>query len=104
MSKGKGWRNEPLRHSLASKGVKTGRGVHGRAERLSKHPIFSKTTVEKLDSLEVFGDMNKGYRWGLSEVKKDDPFPDYVEWFKTKQEREKNIKRYGMIVKNEKKK
>jgi hypothetical protein len=25
MSKGKGWKNEPLRHSLARKGVKTGK-------------------------------------------------------------------------------
>jgi hypothetical protein len=33
MVKGKGWKNEPLRHSLARKGVKTGRKVRPRSQR-----------------------------------------------------------------------
>lgn len=62
---GKGWHNEPLRHSLARKGVKTGTGVKspklpkeisGYAKRFhegyltekSEHPELSDRTVEQL--------------------------------------------------------
>ena len=65
MKKSKGWRNEPLRHSLASKGVKTGRRKHDISVTLSDSTLkamkiqrftwflIEQYGVEDTDSYEV---------------------------------------------------
>jgi hypothetical protein len=76
MTKRKGWRNEPVRHSLASKGVKT-----GRKKRIAKPRSVSKVvvTLSKREAEKLRDDMaKKGHAVGI-----DRGFLGYRVWIPT---------------------
>ena len=55
--------------------------------------------VELVLAENHFDDNNNGYRYGIYELDDDGEIVnDYVEWFKTKEERDKVIKENNMIV------
>jgi len=56
--------------------------------------------VELVLAENHFDDNNNGYRYGIYELSDDgdEIVNDYVEWFKTKEERDKVIKENNMIV------
>jgi len=55
--------------------------------------------VFKRNALEVFGDRNKGFLYGLEESPiSEDSDTNYVEWFKTKKERDKAIRKKNMLL------
>ncbi len=53
--------------------------------------------VEKVNANDVFKDNNNGFIFGLEEVGDN---IDYIEWFKTEEEREKVIKENKFKVMN----
>jgi hypothetical protein len=56
MRTGKGWRNEPLRHSLARKGVKTGRKVSaGSKGKPTNYYASQLNKLSKSDTIQVIG-------------------------------------------------
>lgn len=55
--------------------------------------------VEKVTAQEVFKDNNEGFIFGLMENSDYNPC-EYVEWFKTEEEREQTIKENKMEVTN----
>ncbi len=56
--------------------------------------------VEKATAEEVFKDNNEGFKFGLFESIEHHGVCDYVEWFKTKKERDKVIKENKFKVVN----
>jgi len=60
-----------------------------------------KMYVEKATAQEVFKDNNKGFKFGLFQSLDHHDVCDYVEWFKTEEERNKTIKENKFIVVNE---
>lgn len=57
--------------------------------------IKSKMKVKKVYATKELGHNNKGYPYGLKEEKKD---ADYIEWYKTKKEMNKSIKKNKLKV------
>lgn len=56
--------------------------------------------VELVLAENHFDDNNEGYRYGIYELDDDgeEIKNDYVEWFKTKEERAEVINKYNMII------
>ncbi len=55
---------------------------------------MKKLKVYLVNSTDVLGHKNKGYQHGIEEEK----LGDYVEWFKTKKERNEYLKNNKMMV------
>jgi len=56
--------------------------------------------VEQERAINVFGDNNEGFKYGLFQSIDKHGICEYVEWFKTKKEMMRTIKKNKMILIN----